>query len=120
MHKKTLVVGASPNPDRYSYRAVEMLSGFGHPVEAIGLRSGFIGDIPIQKGQPLLSEIHTVTIYLSPENQINVYDYILNLQPKRIILNPGTENGEFMQMAGQKNIEVEVACTLVLLSTNQF
>ena len=120
MQKKTLVLGASPKPERYSNKAVQMLLQNNHPVEAVGARDASIGGVKIQTGTPQFDDIHTVTMYLGPRNQNNVYEYILNLKPKRIIFNPGTENNEFMQMADNNGIEVEVACTLVLLSTDQF
>jgi hypothetical protein len=120
MKMKTMVIGASTKPDRYSYKAVHMLMEHQHPVVAIGAKEGKVAGVDIQTGQPNVEGIHTVTLYLGPSRQKNVYDYILNLNPKRIIFNPGTENPEFYRLAGQKGIEVEEACTLVLLSTNQF
>ncbi len=120
MKKKTMVFGASTKPERYSFKAVHMLLDHQHPVVAIGAREGKVGGVDIKTGHPIEEGIHTVTLYLGPSRQKNVYDYILNLNPKRIIFNPGTENQEFYQLAGQKGIEVEEACTLVLLSTNQF
>jgi len=116
----TLVVGASVKPERYSNKAIRMLLDHGHSVMALGAREGQVENIKIEKGTPNFKEVHTVTMYLGPKNQINIYDYIINLMPKRIIFNPGTENKEFMQMAYQKGIQVEQACTLVLLSTNQY
>lgn len=116
----TLVVGASVKTERYSNKAIRMLLDYGHQVMALGAREGQVEHIQIKKGSPSFSDVHTVTMYLGPKNQINIYDYIINLMPKRIIFNPGTENREFMRMAQQKGIEVEEACTLVLLSTNQY
>jgi predicted CoA-binding protein len=120
MKKKTLVLGASPKPERYSYKAINMLLEHHHPVVAVGAREAQIGSLTIQSGHPHFDDLHTLTLYLGPERQKNVYDYILNLKPKRIIFNPGTENPELYQLARDKGIEVEEACTLVLLSTNQF
>jgi len=120
MHKKTLVIGASTKPERYSFKAVNMLIDSGHKVVALGAREGAINGIDIQIGLPDFKDIHTVTMYLGPQRQKNIYHYIINLKPKRIIFNPGTENDEFMEMAKQNGIEVEQACTLVLLSTDQF
>jgi predicted CoA-binding protein len=120
MQKKTLVLGASPKAERYSYKAVKMLVHHQHPVVAVGARDASIDDVEIHRGQPDFQDIHTVTMYLGPANQKNIYDYIIKLQPKRIIFNPGTENQELMDLARQKKIEVEIACTLVLLSTNQY
>jgi len=120
MKKRTLVLGASTKPERYSFKAVKMLVEHQHPVVAVGAREGKINDVNIITGTPYFSDIHTLSLYLGPARQKNVYDYILNLNPKRIIFNPGTENPEFYKLAEEKGIEVEEACTLVLLSTNQF
>ncbi len=118
--KKTLVLGASPNPARYSNMAVMSLRANNHPVVAVGLRNGIIADVVIEKGQPIHENIDTVTLYLGPKNQIAQYDYILSLHPKRIIFNPGTENGELMALAENAGIQVEVACTLVLLRLGSY
>ena len=116
----TLVIGASLKPERYSNRAVLALRRHGHAVHAIGLRPGTIGDVQIQTGKPHFSDVDTVTLYLGPQNQGEMIDYILSLQPRRIIFNPGAENPTFEKLATEKGIEVEEACTLVLLSTEQF
>jgi predicted CoA-binding protein len=120
MSKKTLVIGASENPDRYSYKAVVKLNQYGHPVIALGKSEGKIDQIKIQTGSPTFTDIDTVSIYLSPANQEPVMDYILNLKPKRIIFNPGTENVKLEELAKKKGIETVEGCTLVMLSTNQF
>ena len=118
--KKTLVIGASENPSRYSYLAMNKLKAYGHPVEAIGKRKGSVNEIEIVTGTPPLKDIDTVTLYVNPTNQQPYYDYILSLNPKRIIFNPGTENPEFEALAEEKGIPTIEACTLVMLSTNQF
>ena len=118
--KKTLVLGASPNPDRYSNLAVKRLRMRGHPVVAVGVKEGSIADVEIQKGQPAENEIDTVTMYLNPLRQKEYYDYIINLKPKRIIFNPGAENSELEELANKNNIEPIEACTLVMLSTGQY
>ena len=120
MNKTTLVLGASTNFDRYSNIAVRQLKKSGHTVIAIGNKGGQIEDVSIITTTPLIENIHTVTLYLNPSNQIDYYNYILSLKPKRIIFNPGTENDEFFNMALEKGIEVTEACTLVLLSTGQY
>lgn len=120
MALKTLVLGASPKPDRYSFQAVNMLKKYGHPVIAVGAREAYIGDINIQTGLPLYYDIDTVTLYLGPQNQENFYSYIINLKPRRIIFNPGTYNQELIKLADEKGIEIIEACTLVLLSTGQY
>jgi len=118
--KKTLVIGASVNPARYSYLAVQKLTAHQHPVVALGLKKGLIGKIAIETDKKPFEQIDTVTLYLNPTNQKDYYDYILSLQPKRIIFNPGTENEELSAMALQKGIEPIEACTLVMLSTGQY
>ena len=118
--KNTLVLGASTNPQRYSFLAINKLAAHGHPVEAIGLKEGLVGNVSIQTGQPHLPGIDTVTLYLGAANQRPYYDYILSLHPKRIIFNPGAENPELEELAGQNKIDPLHACTLVMLSTGQY
>ena len=118
--KKTLVIGASDNPSRYSYLAIQRLRNHGHPVVAIGRRTSQVADVTIGTGTPALRDIDTVTLYLNPEHQRDFYNYILSLQPRRIIFNPGTENEELEDLAKAKGIAVMEACTLVMLSTNQY
>ena len=120
MQKKTVVLGASQNEERYSNLAVKKLIAHNHPVIAIGNKEGIINDIKIIKDNPSLKDVDTVTLYLNPENQKPYYDYILSLNPKRIIFNPGTENDELENLAAAKGIKTMEACTLVLLSTNQY
>ncbi len=118
--KKTLVLGASDNPSRYSYLAVQRLRNHGHPVLAIGRKKTIVADVAVETEKKKWEGIHTVTLYLNPQHQREYYDYILSLSPKRIIFNPGTENDELAGLAASKNIETAEACTLVLLSTNQY
>jgi len=117
---KTLVLGASDNPSRYSYLAVQRLLSHGHAVEAVGKRPGMVNGVAIQTGEPPVQDIDTVTLYLNPEHQKNFYQYILSLQPRRIIFNPGAENDELAELATKAGIEPVEACTLVMLSTNQY
>jgi len=118
--KKTLVLGASDNPSRYSYLAIQRLRNHGHPVVAIGRRHTKVADVPITKDKEPTTGIDTVTLYLNPSHQQEYYDYILSLKPKRIIFNPGSENDELVSLAKEKNIRTMEACTLVLLSTGQY
>lgn len=118
--KKTLVMGASTEPTRYAYKAVKMLQRFGHPVVAMGKKEDDLDGIKIEKGAAPFDGVDTVTLYLNPMNQRPYYDYIIGLEPKRVIFNPGTENPELYTLLRQNNIEIEVACTLVMLSTNQY
>lgn len=118
--KKTLVIGASENPQRYSYLATERLKSFGHEVVALANKKGVINDTPIITERPSLTDIDTVTLYINPILQKDYYDYILSLKPKRIIFNPGTENDELFNLAKINKIQAIEACTLVMLSTGQY
>ena len=118
--KKTLVLGASDNPARYSYLAVQRLRSHGHPVAGIGRKNTKVADVNIDNEKIPVNDVDTVTLYLNPTHQQEYYDYILSLKPKRIIFNPGTENDELVKLAKEQNIESLEACTLVLLSTGQY
>jgi uncharacterized protein len=118
--KKTLVLGASDNPERYSNMAIMRLRGKGHPVVAIGHRLARIGDVDIETEKKPFADVDTVTLYLNPMRQAAYYDYIISLHPKRIIFNPGAENPELSALAKANGIEPLAACTLVLLSTGQY
>lgn len=118
--KKTLVLGASSNPSRYSFLAIKKLRSHQHPVVAVGNREGKVGDVNIKKGKIEEQNIDTITLYLNPANQVQYYDYILSLHPKRIIFNPGTENEELIKKAEENNIEPYIGCTLVMLATGQY
>lgn len=119
-NKKTLILGASSNPLRYSYLALNRLRNAGHDVAAIGKKEGLIADVMIHNTQVPFQGIDTVTLYLNPQNQKPFYNYILSLHPKRIIFNPGAENEELEKLAAEHNIATMQACTLVLLSTGQY
>lgn len=125
MHKKTLILGATPNPSRYAYIAASMLSQYGHPFVPVGIKKGEVF------GQKILSkaeadamlkprDIHTITLYVNPLRQQEWYDFLLNLQPQRIIFNPGTENPALAERAQAQGIETVEACTLVMLRTGQY
>jgi predicted CoA-binding protein len=119
--KTTLVLGASPNPERFSNEAVRLLDKSGVPVIALGGRESSIGKIRIRKGKPLdLPGIHTISMYMSARNQKDYYDYLLSLHPQRIIFNPGTINPEFQELARQNGIEVVTGCMLVMLNRGCF
>jgi uncharacterized protein len=118
--KKTLVLGASENPERYSNMAIMRLRGKGHPVVAIGHRTARTGDVDIETEKKPFTDVDTVTLYLNPMRQKEYYDYILSLRPNRIIFNPGAENPELSALASANGIQPLAACTLVLLSIDQF
>ena len=118
--KKTLVIGASENPDRYSNKAIKALVTHNHEVVAIGLREGNVTGVPFNAEKKDFENIDTVTLYIGPRNQPEYYQYILKLKPQRVIFNPGTENAEFIIQLKTAGIYPEIACTLVLLSTGQY
>lgn len=120
MSKTTVVLGASANPARYSNMAINRLRAHGHPVIAIGKRSAKVGDTTVETTETKVENPDTVTLYLNPDNQKPYYEYIMELKPKRIIFNPGTENEELETMARKAGIETMEACTLVMLSTGQY
>jgi len=117
---KTLVLGATDNPDRYAYKAVHSLKRHGHEVVPVGIRKGQVAGLDIHTDRPAEAGIDTVTLYVGPQNQPGWYDYILSLKPRRIIFNPGTENPELEQKAQAAGIRTEEACTLVMLSVGQY
>ena len=117
---KTLVIGASTNKERYSYKAIHSLVDKSHQVVAIGAKKGMAFDIPIETEKADFHAIDTVTLYRNPKAQQDYYEYILSLKPRRVIFNPGTENPELYKILQVNNIKYEVACTLVLLATNQY
>ncbi|GAF01533.1 CoA-binding protein [Saccharicrinis fermentans] len=120
MKKKTLVIGASENPERYAHKAIKKLNENNHPVVALGLREGHVDGIKINTEVGNIQDIHTITMYVGPKNQPSYFDIITKLKPERIILNPGTENEALEKLAEDHQIEVVHGCTLVMLSTNQY
>jgi hypothetical protein len=121
MDKTTLVLGASPNPDRFSYKAIARLQRKKIPIIAIGRRDADIGNLKIIKGIPdNIGSVHTVSMYMNAKNQKEFYDYIFSLHPKRIIFNPGTINPELADAARKKGIEVIEDCMIVMLNTGRF
>lgn len=141
MLKPTLVLGASLKPNRYSNIAIHRLRNYGHPVRAIGLVAGTVAGVQLetfesidanpsllqsslsdddQETGELSQPIDTVTLYLNPKRQQPYYSMVINLAPKRVIFNPGTENPEFYSLLDKAGISYEIACTLVLLASNQY
>ncbi len=118
--KKTLVIGASTNPDRYSFKAIHSLRNYGYSVVAFGLRNGSVGDTEIATEWNPKWEIVTVTMYVNPKLQVAFYTEIIALKPRRIVFNPGTENSEFVALLAANSIAFENACTLVLLSIGEY
>ena len=120
VQKPTLVLGASGNPARYSYFAIQKLREKGHPVMALGKRRSVVGDVTVETEKIVFRDVDTVTLYLNAGHQAEYYDYLTGLHPKRIIFNPGAENPELYALAKENGIEPVEACTLVLLSTGQY
>lgn len=118
--KKTLIIGATPNPSRYAYLAARLLHQYAHPLVLFGIKKGELFGQTIQNTFPDDEDIDTVTLYINPGLQEQYYSQILGLKPKRIIFNPGTENEELRELAEEQGIETDYACTLVLLNTGQY
>lgn len=118
--KKTLILGASPNPARYAYLAAERLHRAGHPLVLVGQKTGEVVGQKIEPVGAPYSDIDTITLYVGPQNQAPLMDYILATNPKRIIFNPGTYHPDLASKAQEQGIEVVEACTLVMLQTGQY
>ena len=123
MNKKhTVVLGASTNPTRYAYLAAERLHDAGHPMSLVSIKKGELFKIPFQdlRREPYIEGVDTVTLYVGTKNLDEWVDYILSLEPKRIIMNPGTEHQGLKNEAGSRGIEVVEGCTLVMLGNGLF
>jgi predicted CoA-binding protein len=118
--KRTLVIGASEKPERYSNKAIRRLRENGHEVIALGSRPGQVEDVVFETEKKKFDGLDTVTLYVGPQNQNDLIDYVISLKPNRVIFNPGTENPEFEKKLKKEGIRPEEACTLVLLATGQF
>lgn len=117
---KVLVIGASNNPDRYAYKAIEMLLNYNHQPIPFSKKKAEVCGLAIENEWKSWDEVHTITLYINPELQKSYYQDIITLNPKRVIFNPGTENPEFEALLSENGIEPLEACTLVMLSTGQF
>ena len=118
--KKTVVIGASNEPSRYSYKATIALQKHDHEVVPVGIKKGEINGLSIRNDKPHIEQVDTITMYVGPQNQPVWYDYIMSLKPKRVIFNPGAENPEFETLLNKNNIETIDACTLVMLSVGNY
>ena len=117
---KTLIIGASTNPDRYAHRAALKLLQHGHEIELLGLREGTVAGYPIQTGEPDLADIDTVTLYVGPTHSGQYLDYLKKIRPRRVIFNPGAENSGLAANLKTEGIEPIEACTLVMLSVGTY
>lgn len=118
--ENTLIIGASENPARYSYMAAIKLMQHGHQVILFGKKMGLVNDVEIKDTWNPYWKVDTVTLYINPTNQLSLYQKIIDLKPRRVIFNPGTENPEFIKLLEKEGVECEIACTLVLLSSDQY
>lgn len=120
MGKKTVLIGATTNKNRYANIAAKRLMAAGHDLKLIGIREGKINDNPIITTKQEFTDVHTVTLYIGPHRQAEYYDYILFLKPKRIIFNPGTENPGLFELATENGIACIEYCTLMMLDSNDY
>ena len=118
--KKTLIIGATSNPGRYANLAAHRLTSNGHEIINVGITTGEVAGVPIEKASLIHKDVDTITLYIGPQQQSEYFDYILKTKPKRIIFNPGAENQQLVDLAEANGIETVEACTLVLLSTHQY
>ncbi|GAA4919433.1 CoA-binding protein [Mucilaginibacter defluvii] len=119
-HKKTIILGATTEPGRYANLAANRLVKLGYTIVNVGLKSGDVAGVNIEKPEIIHNDIDTISLYINPLNQATLYDYILLTNPKRIIFNPGAENPVLELLARKRGIQTEIACTLVLLNTGQY
>lgn len=120
--KRTVIIGATPNTSRYAYFAAELLSEYNHEIIPVGIKKGLIAGKSILniRDKPFIKEVDTITLYIGPKHQPEWYAYLISLNPKRVIFNPGTENDEFALQLESKGIEVVEGCTLVMLRSGQY
>ncbi|MEP1032707.1 CoA-binding protein [Ekhidna sp.] len=122
MSKKTAIIGATPNRNRYAYLAANRLVSKNHEIVPLGIKKGevFGKEILDLRKTPSIANIDTVTMYIGPQNQGEWEEYILSLNPKRIIFNPGSENPSLATKAKENGIDVQFACTLVMLANDLY
>jgi predicted CoA-binding protein len=120
MAKKTLIIGASTDPSRYSFLAANKLVSHKHEIELLGIKEGIVAGKEINTEKDKFENIDTVTLYVNPQRQREYFDYVAKLNPRRVIFNPGTENPTFEDFLTEKGIEPIEACTLVMLTTGQY
>jgi uncharacterized protein len=120
--KKTVIIGATTDPSRYAFLAARMLTHYNNEIVPIGIKKGDLFGTKILNifDKPKVEDVHTITLYIGPQRQPEWYEYLLSLNPKRIIFNPGTENDVLIRMAEERGIEAVEGCTLVMLRSNQY
>ncbi len=117
---KTLVLGATDNPDRYSCKAVKALLRNDYEVVPVGLRAGTIKETEILTGMPQVENVDTVLIYMGIKKQKDYYEYIQNLKPRRVVFNPGAENPELQDLLKDQGIEIVKDCALIMINTDAY
>ncbi|MCT4580323.1 MAG: CoA-binding protein [Flavobacteriales bacterium] len=116
----TLIIGASNNPSRYSYKAAHALTNKGFSIIPFGVKRGEVAGVKIENDWDTNWAVDTITLYINPQLQNEYQQAILDLKPRRVIFNPGTENSNFYPLLEKHGIAYEEACTLVLLSIDQY
>ena len=120
MKNKTLVFGASLKSDRYSNRAIRLLRANNIETTAFGMQEGEISGVQVTTNLDDIQQVDTISLYMNPKRQKPFYQAILDLNPRRVIFNPGTENPELQEILAEEGIEYENSCTLTLLATGQY
>lgn len=119
--ERVVVLGASPKRERYSNQAVRLLVEYGHTVIPVNPAQSVIEDIPVVLSlDQVEGRIDTVTVYLAPRHSATLAAALLQLNPRRVIFNPGTESPELQKLMEEGGIEVVEGCTLVMLKTGKF
>jgi predicted CoA-binding protein len=118
---KVAILGASKNPERYSHMAFTMLKDYGHTPLPVNPGFSELEGVPVfAKLRDITESVDTLTMYVGPDTSTAMKQDILNLKPKRVIFNPGSENPGLEKDLRAAGVHVIDACTLVLLRTNQF
>ena len=121
MGQNVAIIGASDKPDRYAFKAAHMLEQHGHQLVLVNPYKDSIDGLPCFKHIGDSPEpVETVTVYVNAERFTDHLESIVEAKPRRVIFNPGTESPESYSVLEKNGIEVMEACTLVLLSTDQF
>jgi predicted CoA-binding protein len=106
MNLPTVIIGASPQKERYSYRAYQTLEEKGLPFILVNPRYQSIDGHPVVLLSEVAVPVGTVSVYLSPERQEGLEIALAKLRLQ----------GQ-LETSGIRCIN---ACTLVLLRTGQF
>ncbi len=115
------ILGASDNPSRYVYLAFKKLQAYGHKPLPVSPKLKNLEGVPVVASvKDLQQPIDTLTMYVGAAISGTLTEEIVALKPGRVIFNPGSENLALEQKLREAGIEFENACTLVLLSTEQF